>query len=386
MEKNVIKIKFSTFITIIIVSIIIVGGIIAFALCKESKDNNDGNNIEIVNEESNNKEKFIKIRYAYTYNVATADALNEINEDGEYIDILEINLEGKTLEKVTSLLEKQSYKKIENLMLAVMDVYEVNINDEIKLSITPGRNYAQYNKGKESFIIKISEELVNEIDRIVQEEASKNIGKFSSEKITIISEDNNQVTITDEEYIKQLEKNSKHTKVNINEDELNDEKINYIVDLNNGTKIYVYFASCLGKVVNENGKNYYVAFIGDYENIVEIMFENYVSGRNEKIKTEEILVKYLGKEYSIKDKDEVKSIIDKLKVCEYNTYDWLEDFTEEDYGEEDIVIIIGNNKVIIPGNSGIGNRYYIDEEENAYMISGLNELEKYFKELVDYKN
>lgn len=386
MEKNVIKMKFITFITIIIVSILIIGGIIAFALCKGNKDNNHGNNIELVNEESNNEEKFIKIRYAYTYNVATADALNEINDDGEYIDILEINLEGENLEKVTSLLEKQSYKKIENLKLAVMDVYEVNINDEIKLSITPGQNYAQYNKGKESFIIKISEELVNEIDRIVQEEASKNIGKFSSEKITIISEDNKQVTITDVEHIKQLEEKSKHTKVNNNENTLDNEKISYTVDLNNGTKIYVYFASCLGKVVNENGEEYYVAFIGNYEDIVGIMFENYISGRNEKIKAEEIIVKYLNKEYSIKDKNEVKSIIDKLKICEYNTYDWLEDFTEEDYGEEDIVIIIGNNKVIIPGDKGLGNRYYIDEEERVYMISGLNELEKYFKELVDYKD
>lgn len=386
MEKNVIKIKFSTFITIIIVSIIIVGGIISFALCKENKDNNDGNNIELVNKESNNKEKFIKVRYAYTYNVATADALNEINEDGEYIDILEIKLEGETLKKINSLLEKQSYKKVQNLDLLVLDVYEVNINDEIKLSITPGENYAQYNKGEESFIIKISEELVKEIDRIVQEEASKNIKQFSSEEITIMSEGNEQVNIREENHIKQLEEKSKHTKVNINEDELNDEKINYIVDLNNGTKIYVYFASCLGKVVNENGEEYYVAFIGNYEDIVGIMFENYISGRNEKIKAEEIIVKYLNKEYSIKDKNEVKSIIDKLKICEYNTYDWLEDFTEEDYGEEDIVIIIGNNKVIIPGDKGLGNRYYIDEEERVYMISGLNELEKYFKELVDYKD
>jgi len=209
---------------------------------------------------------------------------------------------------------------------------------------------------------------------------------YSSEKITIISEDNKQVTITDVEYIKQLEEKSEYTKVNYNKNTLDNEKISYIVDLNNGTKIYVYVASCLGKVINENSEEYFVTFMEDYEDIIGIMFENYISGRNEKIKAKEIIVKYQGKEYNIKDKNKVKSIIDKLKICKYNTYDWLVDFTKKDYGEEDIVIIIGNNKVIIPGNSGIGNRYYIDEDEKVYMISGLNEIEKYFKELVNYKD
>ena len=382
MEKKVAKIKCSIFIIIIIVSILIIGGIIAVIVC----ETNEKNNTEIVSQDEGNKENSITIRYAYAYNVATAELLNEINKDEKYIDILEIKLKDENLRKINSLLEKQSYKKVNGIGLEVLDVYEVNINDEIELSICPGEDYAYYTNGKKSFLIEISEELVNEIDRIVQEEAKKNIKEFSSKKITIISADNEQISITDEEDIKQLKEKSTCKKVNADEKTFENEKKSYTVDFNNGTKIYLYFASSLGKIIEENGKEYYVAFTEDYEDIVETMFENYISGRNDSIRAEEIIVKYLGKDYRIKDEENVEYIINKLKVCKYDSYRWLDDFTEEDYGEEDIVITIGNNKVIIPGNKSIGNRYYIDEKGKTYMIWGLNDLEKYFKELVDYED
>lgn len=373
MKEEVAKIKYSMFIIIVI----IIGGIMGLIVCKT----NQKNNIEIVNEE-----KSITIRYAYGYNVATAELLNKMNKDEKYIDILEIKLEDENLRKISTLLEKQSYKKVNDIGLVVLDVYEVKINDEIELSICPGEEYASYYpKGKKSFLIEISEELVNEIDRIVQEEAKKNIKEFSSQKITIISEDNRKINIIDEEDIKQLKEKSMCKKVKADKNILENEKKSYTVDFNNGTKIYVYFASSLGKIIEENGEEYYVVFIEGYEDIVETMFENYISGRNDSIRAEEIIVKYLGKDYRIKDEEKVKYIINKLKTCNYDSYRGLYSLTEEDYGEEDIVIIIGNNKVIIPGNKVIANRYYIDEKGKTYMIWNLNELEKYFKELVDYK-
>lgn len=373
MKEEVAKIKYSMFIIIVI----IIGGIMGLIVCKT----NQKNNIEIVNEE-----KSITIRYAYGYNVATAELLNKMNKDEKYIDILEIKLEDENLRKISTLLEKQSYKKVNDIGLVVLDVYEVKINDEIELSICPGEEYASYYpKGKKSFLIEISEELVNEIDRIVQEEAKKNIKEFSSQKITIISEDNRKINIIDEEDIKQLKEKSMCKKVKADKNILENEKKSYTVDFNNGTKIYVYFASSLGKIIEENGEEYYVVFIEGYEDIVETMFENYISGRNDSIRAEEIIVKYLWKDYRIKDEEKVKYIINKLKTCNYDSYRGLYSLTEEDYGEEDIVIIIGNNKVIIPGNKVIANRYYIDEKGKTYMIWNLNELEKYFKELVDYK-
>lgn len=372
MNDNVIKVKLETVLAIILISILIVGTIVAILFYRKSNENN--------------KQNEIKIRYAYAYNVATADSLNKMNDDGEYIDILEITLAGDDLERVNNLLHKQSFKKVNNLRLAVVDEYEVTINDEIKLSICPGEKYAYYSNGNDSFLTAISEDFVNEIDRIVQAEASKNFREVFSEKITITSENNIQVNITDEKHIKTLTENLKYTRVNINDNEMEKEKIDYIVDLNNGTKIYTYFASCLGYIIDENKDEFYVAFITNYEDIVSTIFENYASGRNESIKAEEIVVKYLGNEYKISEEEKVEYIINSLKMCQYSSHDWLSDFDEDDYGEEDIVIEIGKCRVIIPGDRTLGNRYYIDEDNNTYMLWMISDLESYFKQLVNYKN
>ena len=105
----------------------------------------------------------------------------------------------------------------------------------------------------------------------------------------------------------------------------------------------------------------------DFDEIVKRMFENYAAGRNESIQAEQITVKYLGKEYIISDKEKVKYVIDKLKISEYNSHDWLKAFNEKEYGDEDIVVNLEKSKVIIPGNKTIANRYYMDEKNKFHL-------------------
>ena len=86
------------------------------------------------------------------------------------------------------------------------------------------------------------------------------------------------------------------------------------------------------------------------------------------------------------DKNKIEQIIDHLVMeCQYNDYDFLKDYSEEQFGDEDIIIQLENSKIIIPGNRTIGNRYYINEKGKVYMVSSLSEVETYFKELVDYQ-
>lgn len=371
----------------IIISLIIVIAIVGIIVYATSKDKCKHN---IENEESS-----IKIRYAYAYNIPTADSLNEL-EDEEYIDILEIYLENEELENVKKLLEDITFEEVDltkyaytNLAIAVGGMYEVTINNSIVLLLDyPGDRWGQYTKGKESFIFEVTEKeekLINEIDRIVQEKVNETSEKFSAEKITISSQNYMNVNITDKEHIQLLIEKLKYSKVNITEDEMENEEIVYTVDLNNGIKLYIYHASMIGKIIKENDENYYVAFMTDFDEIVKRMFENYAAGRNESIQAEQITVKYLGKEYIISDKEKVKYVIDKLKISEYNSHDWLKDFNEKEYGDEDIVVNLEKSKVIIPGNKTIANRYYIDEKNNVYTVSLATGVEEYIKELVGYK-
>ena len=100
---------------------------------------------------------------------------------------------------------------------------------------------------------------------------------------------------------------------------------------------------------------------------------------------EQITVNYHGKEYIISDKDKVKYMIEKLKMSEYNSHDWLNNFDEKEYGDEDIIVKIGNNKIIIPGNRTIANRYFIDKKNNVYIVLLSEGIEGDIKELVGYK-
>ena len=60
--------------------------------------------------------------------------------------------------------------------------------------------------------------------------------------------------------------------------------------------------------------------------------------------------------------------------------------SESDFDDNDIKIYVNTAKYIIPGDIGYGSRFYVDEDGKLYDVSGLenNELEKYFKELVNY--
>lgn len=60
--------------------------------------------------------------------------------------------------------------------------------------------------------------------------------------------------------------------------------------------------------------------------------------------------------------------------------------SEDSFDENDIKIYVNNIKYIIPGDSGYGSRFYVDEYGKLYDVSGLHNsnLEKYFKELVNY--
>lgn len=379
MKKLKLHSKLSIFLVVLVIVIVILS-IFFFVV-----NNNKGYKKDI---------RSIKIRYAYAYNVQTADDLNEINEDGNYIDILEVNLEKEELCKIKSLIEKLSFREINNLDLVVIDTYQVVVNDDYKLYISPSQDYACYIKGNNVFIIEISEELINEIEKIVQKNVSKTI-EYSSDKLTISKvfyedeeekENAKDIEITNPKHIETILESVQYSKVNITEEELAGEEIEYIVDFNNGLKICTYYASILGYILDENNDKTFIAFNTDFDYMVQLMYENYISGRNDTLKASEIVVKYKDKEVKITESEKVEEIIEKLKMCSYFSPDYLEDFGTSDYSSNDILIEVGKFLYIIPGEKTMGNRYYIDENKKAYLVTSLRDLESYFKELVGYQD
>ena len=295
-DKKEIRIKFSTAILTYTIIVILMIAIIVVTLLKlknpeeeRLESNTEINNINQdiqttdTTEETTNNKNSIKIRFAYSYGISTADALNEMENElyGEnYIDILEIQLEGDNLAEINGILENTSFEKTDfsmsegtDLAIGVEGEFELTINNDITLLLD--QTWSLYTK-EESYIIKTPEELFNKIATIVQEEIDKNSKNYSSEKITITSKnlEDEDIIITDEDDINMLIENLKYAKVNMHKEEMEDETVTYIVDLNNGVQIYVFNASKIGYIV-DNTEEYYITFINDFENIISELYESY---------------------------------------------------------------------------------------------------------------
>ena len=283
-EKKTIKLKFH-FVIIISLIIILLMGITVIVLFKLNNKNE-----ELEKEKKTNNGNTVKIRYAYTYDVPAADDLNEMqNEEyGEdYIEILEIYLEGDELTKMNELIKNSSFEKADlslykntKLGIGVRGTFEVTINNDIVLLMN--KEWSMYTKDSNSYIMHTPEKLFDEISMLVYEKAYQNLKSYETSKITIISEqtDGEDVIITDKKQINNILENLKYSKVNMNETEMKDEEINYTVNLNNDVQIKVYDASSIGYVVDNNEK-YYVAFVTNFEDLISTLYENYLTEKHE---------------------------------------------------------------------------------------------------------
>jgi len=208
-EKKIIKLY--SVIIIILVILLVIG--IIFAIFwkfnkkeREKKASVTNSNNVVESEKNINNGNTVKIRYAYTYNVPTADTLNKMrNEEyGEdYIDILEIYLEGDKLDKINELIDKSSFEKADlsayqytNLSIGVGGTFEVTINNDIVLLMD--QEWSMYSNAEDSYIIHTPEEIFNEVSTIVYEKAYKNSKSYESSKITIYDEVARIYTIGDD--------------------------------------------------------------------------------------------------------------------------------------------------------------------------------------------
>ena len=389
-ESKNIKISLMTAIIITcIIIIIILGLIVAFSkITKEEKLPDVNMQADVVSQkESNenyiyNKEiQSIVINYYEGYNMATGDAISGT------IPLNTINLKSNDLNEVSKLIKaltKVEYSKDDEMYGHIQydhicDQYKLEINNDFIIYI--GDEYGIADEKKEYF--KVPKELYNKILEIVKKYNEDNLYKtINSEKITIIC-NQEKLEVNDVEQLKELS-NYKYYVINASDKDFKNEEVAYTLDLNDGRKIEVYFASVLSCIYYENGTHEYI-YTGALENYVEKIF------KNSKVKlntndVEKIKVTYKNKEYIIDDQNKIEVLLREFKNLQYNDFNYLNSMDESNFNSDDIKIYVNNSKYIIPGDSGYASRFYIDENGKFYDISGLynNNLEKYFKELVNY--
>lgn len=226
----------------------------------------------------------IVVRYAPMYNIETAEALNAM-EEGGYIEIRELTLQGEDFKNVKNAIENlQPSKTFAECDCAIMDEIEVIINDEYLISFDTTFGYAGFmgsdRKIGEATVVG-TRELYGAVSKLVAADFNNILEKVSSNPISI-EKNQNTISITKEEDKKELLDNLKYIKVNNNADYLTYDDIASIVNFEDGKKLYVYGISIIGYLLDPAGESSFIVIAGNdrYDKVADRIYENNLQSKN----------------------------------------------------------------------------------------------------------
>lgn len=321
----------------------------------------------------------IVIKYFVGYNYATGEAIQDT------IPLNTIVLEAEDFnsikEQIKTLTKYEDYEKFERNygLIHILDYYRIEINEDFVIYIGDEFGCVE----NEDIHFEVPKDLYGKVQEIAKKyNESKLYKTINSDKITIICEQE-KLEVTDEEQLDEL-KNFQYYIINSSDDKFVNEKVAYTLDLNNGTKIDIYYASVLSCIYYEDGTHDYI-YTSNLKEIIEKIFNNSKVKLNDE-NVDVITVTYKKQKYEIKDKNEIEKLLKEFKNFEYNDFPYLASYTEAKFDDEDIFIYVNNTKYIIQGQRMLASRYYIDPNGKVYEVSGLynNDLEKYFRDLVGW--
>lgn len=206
----------------------------------------------------------ITLNYAPGYNYE--QALSKNTKDNEFIKIQSLKLKEndiKTLKKDIKAIKEATPKNKD-----FEATKELVIDKDTKLII--GEKYAKLVKGKKTTYVKVPNSLVNDTDKLVEENNKKVLENLTYEKGTI-KKDGAVINITNEDNIKLIKEALPYYKINQQDDYLTyDGGPKELIILNDTITIYLY-SSNIGYI--KSTENYYVIFPNNLEEIVNSIYE-----------------------------------------------------------------------------------------------------------------
>ncbi|MBR4177858.1 MAG: hypothetical protein IKR57_00750 [Bacilli bacterium] len=360
-------------IIMIAIIIILIIGILAILYF-----NNRGEHIDNINK--------ITIKFYPGYNIATAEGINDITKNGNYVDEVRFDLTGEDFKKAKKFFSniKQTNFDFETCdCVYMMDEYEVYLNDNIKISM--GDEFGI----KDDITFEIPEDFSDFMYNLILNYSDKNIYKSLISNTLSINKDGVITEITDKNEIDTI-LHYKYFIVNNHEDFTSYDKgpqVTLILD--NNTKVYLY-GGIMGYIESPE-ENTFIVFLENKISIykyIENIFENRKLNLKVKLNVDVIKVEYKENTYEITDKNKIEEITKELLTFRHYRPNYILNMKEEtSVSKEDIKIIFNNCRYYILGNKHYGNRYFVDENNVMYDVEGLisSNTEKYIKELVNYK-
>ena len=323
----------------------------------------------------------ITIKYYPGYNIATAEAINSFNKDGDYVKEVVINLEGdnfNTAKDFFSKLKPTDFDFETCDCAYIMDEYEVYLNDTTKISM--GNEFGM----SEEFIFDISEDFNNFVTSLMFEYNNKNLYKSLESKSATVEINSDKLTLEEKDLNNLLK--YKYYTVNNDEDyKTYDNGIKGSIKLDNYT-IYLYGGN-MAYLSNGEDSTYIIFVSSDQLDIYDFVNNLIVNSRlklSSKLNVDVIKVEQNGKTYEINDKTKINEIVSELLYLGYSRPNFVLSMSESSFTEEDIKITFNKCRFYIPNSQNYGSRFFVDEDDKMYSVIGLNssKLESTVKDLI----
>lgn len=300
------------------------------------------------------------------YNYSTAAAINESGSMN--LEEYTINLEADQIERVQSTLsaiEVFPYEEYDCLV-AVPDYYKICINDSLEILSSSYRYIAV----EEPLIMFNADDFIQVINDICDEylEANVSIKPFdegidfiicNGESIEINSElldTLNQFTFTEADIKGKYEEYG---------------TVESTIALTNGAVLLLFQGDDKFGYIDGRDYNCFVMMKKYKSYSLPEYLKNVSNNRSRNLGASDnaiVKLSYNGKEIDAIDalsSEMIEEIIEESKIMNYAKYDWL----NKDYEiEESVCIDIENGRFYMPIDKTYGNRYYVDNEGNKYLV------------------
>ena len=211
----------------------------------------------------------VSIRYYIGYNIATGDVISDsvpcyqIDVTGEDLDAMAAAI--AELSKVSVDPKSEEFGHI--MYDQLNDDYELTINGDFVVTIGAGYGCSVTT----SEMVRVPAELYALADRLAQENNEANAYKtLGGEQISVTDQNGKVWDVTDAEQLEEISA-TRYYVLAITEEELEGERIAYVVDLHNGDQLDVYFASVLGRLRHAD-ESYEYIHIQELEDYLDRVF------------------------------------------------------------------------------------------------------------------
>ncbi len=211
----------------------------------------------------------VSIRYYIGYNIATGDAISdsipcfEIEVSGDDLDAL-----AEGIGELTKVETDPNSEYFEHLLYDHMrDYYELTINGDFVIVI--GDEYGNTTEGYDIF--GVPEEFGENVERLIRENNEQNVFEtLGGKTISVTDQDGRVWDVQDAEVLDKI-RSAPYYVVNLDDDEFRNEQVAYVIDLHNGEKLEVHFASVLGRLCHADDSYDYV-YIDGLEDYLDEVF------------------------------------------------------------------------------------------------------------------